>query len=63
MLDGLFRHSADGETLTWEQYSKACVEDAALISHLGHEQLTASAPAPAAQYWGPMLSHWLVGVE
>lgn len=48
MLDGLFRHSADSETLTWEQYSKACVQDEALISHLGHKRLAAAVPVPAA---------------
>jgi Ca2+-binding EF-hand superfamily protein len=39
MLDALFKHSLDGESLSWEQYCQACMQDKSLISHLGHERL------------------------
>eukprot|EP01043_Picozoa_sp_COSAG02_P020904 COSAG02_NODE_1045_length_15004_cov_13.824220_3_plen_1075_part_00 len=42
MLNAIFKHSTDGDSLTWQQYCKACIEDKNLISHLGHERLLSS---------------------
>jgi Ca2+-binding EF-hand superfamily protein len=40
MLDAIFKHSEDGDSLTWKAYCRACIEDKDMISHLGHERLS-----------------------